>query len=389
MQKKWVILGESGKTLVKDGISMGVAHLNAIDAAAPKDLRDGQQALGIGRWTMSNYQVVIIAEAGVNHNGDMANAKKLIEVAATAGADFVKFQSFKAESLATSYAPKAEYQKQDTGSNNQSQLEMLRSLELSKEQHIELIKHCQNVGIKFLSTGFDSASLDMLFELGMRLFKVPSGELTNLPYLEHVAKFQCPVYLSTGMATLEEVKWAVEALASAGLPRQKISVLHCTTAYPTPIDQANLRAIDTLHQELGLSVGYSDHTTGIQASLAAVALGATIIEKHFTLSKDQEGPDHRSSLEPDELIALVKGIKEVFDSLGSGVKSPQDCELGNIGIARKSIVASREIQIGEEFTSHNVTTKRPGTGVSPIHWHEVLGGRAIRHFGPDEMISLE
>jgi N-acetylneuraminate synthase len=338
---------------------------------------------------MSQDKVVIIAEAGVNHNGDMVNAKRLIEVAANAGADFVKFQTFKAESLATSDAPKAEYQIEASASNGQSQLEMLQSLELSKEQHLELIKHCEVVGIKFLSTGFDLASLDMLFELGIRLFKVPSGELTNLPYLEHMAKFQCPVYLSTGMATLEEVKWAVEAFVSAGLPRQKISVLHCTTAYPTPIDQANLRAINTLHKELGLPVGYSDHTNGVQASFAAVALGATIIEKHFTLSKEQEGPDHRASLEPEELVNLVRGIRQVSSSLGSGVKSPQDCELGNISMARKSIVASREIEIGEEFTAYNVTTKRPGTGISPVHWHEVLGKRATRHFKYDDEISLE
>jgi N-acetylneuraminate synthase len=338
---------------------------------------------------MSTEQVVIIAEAGVNHNGDMASARKLIEVAANAGADFVKFQTFKAESLATADAPKAEYQKQATASTNQSQLEMLRSLELSNGQHMELIEHCQKVGIKFLSTGFDIASLDMLFKLGIRLFKVPSGELTNLPYLEHMAKFQCSVYLSTGMATLEEVKWAVEALVSAGLPRQKISVLHCTTAYPTPIDQANLKAISTLHEELGLPVGYSDHTTGLQASFSAVALGATIIEKHFTLSKEQEGPDHRASLEPDELNELVRGIREITSALGTGIKAPQESELANIPIARKSIVASKMIEAGEKFTEDNLTTKRPGTGISPTKWHEVIGKTAPRNFNADEMISLE
>ncbi len=338
---------------------------------------------------MTGNQVVIIAEAGVNHNGNITTAKKLIEVAADSGADFVKFQTFKAESLATSSAPKAEYQKQAAGSERESQLDMLRSLELSNGQHLEIIGHCQKVGIKFLSTGFDLASLDMLFELGVRLFKVPSGELTNLPYLEHMAKFQCPVYLSTGMATLEEIKWAVETLVSAGLPRQKISVLHCTTAYPTPIDQANLRAISTLHEELGLPVGYSDHTTGLQASFTAVALGATIIEKHFTLSREQEGPDHRASLEPEELNSLVSGIRQVSNSLGSGIKIPQDCEIGNISIARKSIVASRPIAVGEEFTVENLTTKRPGTGLSPIHWYKVLGERATKDFGFDEMISID
>jgi N,N'-diacetyllegionaminate synthase len=334
-------------------------------------------------------RVVIIAEAGVNHNGDMATAKKLIDVAAAAGAAFVKFQTFKAETLATTDAPKADYQKQAKGAADQTQLEMLRSLELSKEQHVELMNHCEANKISFLSTGFDTASLDLLFELGVRLFKVPSGELTNLPYLEHMAGFQCPVYLSTGMATLEEIKWAVDILVSAGLARGKISVLHCTTAYPTPITQANLSAITTLQNELQLPIGYSDHTTGITASIAAVALGATVIEKHFTLSRDQEGPDHNASLEPDELISLVNGIREVSSALGTGEKIPQDCELENIPVARKSIVARKHIGAGEEFTVENLTTKRPGTGISPIHWHEVLGTKANRSYSLDEMISFE
>jgi N,N'-diacetyllegionaminate synthase len=310
-------------------------------------------------------------------------------VAADSGADYVKFQTFKAETLATSDAPKAEYQKNGKGFADQSQLEMLRSLELSKEQHINLIKHCELSGIKFLSTGFDTTSLDMLFELGVRLFKVPSGEMTNLPYLEHMARFKCPIYISTGMATLDEVKWAVEALVSAGLERKMISVLHCTTAYPTPIEQANLKAITTLQQELSLPVGYSDHTTGLTASLSAVALGATIIEKHFTISREQEGPDHRASLEPDELASLVSGIREVTSSLGTGVKSPQECEIENIPIARKSIVASRAIAAGEVFTECNLTTKRPGSGISPISWYELLGKRASRNFRSDEMITFE
>ena len=266
---------------------------------------------------------------------------------------------------------------------------MLRSLELSKEQHLELMAHSEVSAIKFLSTGFDTSSLDMLFELGVRLFKVPSGELTNLPYLEHMARFKCPVYLSTGMATIDEVKWAVGILISAGLEKEKISVLHCTTAYPTPVEQANLKAITTLQQELRLPVGYSDHTTGLTAALSAVALGATIIEKHFTLSREQEGPDHRASLEPDELASLVSGIREVSTSLGTGVKSPQACELENIPIARKSIVASRAIEVGEEFTEDNLTTKRPGSGISPTRWYELLGKRATRNFSPDEMITVE
>ena len=334
-------------------------------------------------------RVVIIAEAGVNHNGDIATAKKLIEVAAAAGADYVKFQTFKAETLVTANAPKADYQKQANGASDQTQLEMLTSLELSKEHHIELMKHCRANQINFLSTGFDTASLDLLFELGVRLFKVPSGELTNLPYLEHIAEFQCHVYLSTGMATLEEIKWAVEVLVAAGLPREKISVLHCTTAYPTPTSQANLSAIRTLQKELQLPIGYSDHTTGITASIAAVALGATVIEKHFTLSRDQEGPDHKASLESEELISLVNSIREVSSLLGTGEKIPQDCELENIPVARKSIVASKSIAAGEEFTIENLTTKRPGTGISPIHWHEVLGTKANRSYSVDEMISFD
>jgi N,N'-diacetyllegionaminate synthase len=334
-------------------------------------------------------RVIFIAEAGVNHNGDIETAKRLIEVAAASGADYVKFQTFTAETLATSEAPKANYQKRATASINQSQLEMLRALELSSAQHLELIGHCEASGVRFLSTAFDIASLNLLFELGVRLFKVPSGELTNLPYLEHMAGFKCPVYLSTGMATLDEIKWAVQALVSAGLEREKISVLHCTTAYPTPIEQANLRAISTLQHELALPVGYSDHTTGLTASLAAVAIGATIIEKHFTLSRDQAGPDHKASLEPEELVSLVAGIREVASALGTGIKNPQASEIENIPIARKSIVATRAIAIGEEFSLENLTTKRPGTGISPIHWHEVLGRRATKSFNADEMISLE
>jgi N,N'-diacetyllegionaminate synthase len=334
-------------------------------------------------------EVLVIAEAGVNHNGDLETAKKLVEVAARAGADYVKFQTFSAETLATADAPQAEYQRRSNPIGTANQLEMLRKLELSKEDHIELIKHCEKHGIRFLSTGFDVGSLDLLFSLGVRLFKIPSGELTNYPYLVHVASLKCPVILSTGMATIPEIRWALETLVSAGQSRQSISILHCTTSYPTPMAQANLLAIQTLRTEFDLQVGYSDHTLGLEASIAAVALGAKIIEKHFTLSRDQHGPDHAASLEPLELESLVRSIRETSASLGDGMKVPQDCELENIAVARKSIVASRDIQKGDMFTKENLTTKRPGNGISPMRWKEIIGTRARRAFRSDEMINLE
>ena len=334
-------------------------------------------------------EVLVIAEAGVNHNGDLETAKKLVEVAASAGADYVKFQTFSAETLATADAPQAEYQRRSNPIGTANQLEMLRKLELSKEEHIELIKHCEKRGIRFLSTGFDVGSLDLLFSLGVRLFKIPSGELTNFPYLEHVASLQCPVILSTGMATIPEIRWALETLVAAGQSLQTISILHCTTSYPTPMAQANLLAIQTLRREFDLQVGYSDHTLGLEASIAAVALGAKIIEKHFTLNRDQPGPDHAASLEPLELESLVRSIRETSASLGDGIKVPQDCELENIAVARKSIVASQDIQKGDMLTEENLTTKRPGNGISPMRWKEVIGTRARRAFRSDEMINLE
>jgi N,N'-diacetyllegionaminate synthase len=333
--------------------------------------------------------VLVIAEAGVNHNGNLETAKKLVEVAAKAGADYVKFQTFSAETLATANAPQAEYQRRSELTGTVNQLEMLRKLELSKEDHVELIKHCEKHEIRFLSTGFDVGSIDILFSLGVRLFKIPSGELTNFPYLAHVGSLQCPVILSTGMATIPEIRWALETLVAAGQSRQSISILHCTTSYPTPISQANLLAIQTLRREFHLEVGYSDHTLGLEASIAAVALGAKIIEKHFTLSRDQPGPDHAASLEPLELESLVRSIKETSASLGDGIKVPQDCELENIAVARKSIVASEDISKGDLFTEENLTTKRPGYGISPMLWKEVIGTRAIRAFRIDEMITLE
>jgi N,N'-diacetyllegionaminate synthase len=334
-------------------------------------------------------RVVVIAEAGVNHNGDLDTAKALIDVAVKAGADFVKFQTFTADTLATPDAPTARYQKKAMENSQDTQKSMLSKLELSESQHIELKTYAEAKGISFLSTGFDIASIDLLYRLGIRLFKIPSGELTNLPFLEHIASLGCPVYLSTGMATLEEVRWAVDSLVQAGQDREKISILHCTTSYPTPLDQANLLAIKTLSSELGLTVGYSDHTLGTEASIAAVALGALIIEKHFTLSRDQAGPDHKASLEPDELESLINSIRALENSWGDGIKAPQDCELENIPIARKSIVARKSIARGELFSPENLTTKRPGTGLSPIHWQEVIGRRAMRDFMPEEGIEIE
>lgn len=333
--------------------------------------------------------VIVIAEAGVNHNGDLETAKKLVEVAAKASADYVKFQTFSAETLATADAPQAEYQRRSNPIEAVTQLEMLRKLELSNEEHVELIRHSDKHGIRFLSTGFDVKSLDLLFSLGVRLFKIPSGELTNFPYLAHVASLGCPVILSTGMATIPEIRWAVDTLVDAGQSRQSISILHCTTSYPTPMAQANLLAIQTLRREFDLQVGYSDHTLGLEASIAAVALGAKIVEKHFTLSRDQAGPDHAASLEPIELESLVRSIREISVSLGDGIKVPQDCEVENIAAARKSIVASRDIRKDEIFTEENITTKRPGTGISPMRWKEVIGTSAVRAFRNDEMISLE
>jgi N-acetylneuraminate synthase len=339
--------------------------------------------------SQQSNDVLVIAEAGVNHNGDLETAKKLVEVAAKAGADYVKFQTFSAETLATAEAPQAEYQRRSNPVGAVNQLEMLRKLELSNEEHVELIGHSEKHGIRFLSTGFDVGSLDLLFSLGVRLFKIPSGELTNYPYLAHVASLQCPVILSTGMATIPEIRWALETLVAAGQSRQSISILHCTTSYPTPMAQANLLAIQTLRRDFDLQVGYSDHTLGLEASIAAVALGATIIEKHFTLSRAQPGPDHAASLEPIELESLVRSIRETSASLGDGIKVPQDCELENIAVARKSIVASQDIQKGDMLTEENLTTKRPGNGISPMRWKEVIGTRARRAFRSDEMITLD
>lgn len=330
---------------------------------------------------------LIIAEAGVNHNGDLALARRLVEVAADAGADLVKFQTFSADRLAARCAPKADYQVQATG-QGEGQLEMLRRLELSREMHSELIMHCQSHGIGFLSTGFDIESIDLLLGLGQTLFKIPSGEITNLPYLRHIARQGKEVILSTGMATLAEVEAAVLALERGGISRAAMTLLHCTTEYPTPMAEVNLRAMVTLRDTFGTRVGYSDHTAGIEVAIAAVALGATVIEKHFTVDRSLPGPDHQASLEPQELKAMVLAIRNIEQALGDGAKRPKASELRNREIARKSIVAARRIRAGELFSNENLTAKRPGNGLSPMLWDDLIGQPAAREYQPDEMIQL-
>lgn len=332
-------------------------------------------------------KTLIIAEAGVNHNGDLAMAKRLVDVAATAGADLVKFQTFSADRLVTRQTPKAAYQTATTA-QGESQHAMIRRLELTRPMHETLIAHCQAQGIGFLSTGFDLESLDLLVILGLELFKIPSGEITNLPYLRQIGTYGKPIILSTGMATLGEIEAALEVLETAGTPRTTITVLHCNTEYPTPMADVNLRAMVTMGEALGVAVGYSDHTLGIEVPIAAVTLGATVIEKHFTLDRALPGPDHRASLEPDELKAMVTAIRNIEQALGDGRKRPSPSELKNKPIARKSIVAACEIKTGESFTPDNLTIKRPGTGISPMDWDHVLGRQAPRAFSPDELIEI-
>tara|TARA_R110002096_G_scaffold47309_3_gene126260 strand:+ start:1361 stop:2362 length:1002 start_codon:yes stop_codon:yes gene_type:complete len=331
--------------------------------------------------------VLVIAEAGVNHNGSLELAKSLIDAAAEAGADFVKFQTFKAKSLVTNSAPKAEYQVKNAGAD-ESQFEMIRRLELSEQMHEELWDYCEKKNIGFLSTGFDTSSVDYLKSLGIDLFKVPSGELTNLPFLRHIGALNRNVILSTGMACLGEIEQAIDAVEKAGTPRNKITVLHCTTEYPTPMEDVNLRAMQNIGAALGVRVGYSDHTPGVEVPIAAVALGATLIEKHFTLDRTLPGPDHLASLEPDELKAMVAGIRNIEIALGDGIKRPSASELKNKPIARKSLVAAKNIQVGELFSPDNLTAKRPGTGLSPMRWDEVVGRPAPRGFSEDELIEL-
>ena len=334
-------------------------------------------------------RVIIIAEAGVNHNGDINKAKQLIDKAVEASVDYIKFQTFKTELCISKNAVKADYQIENTQNSSESQLEMVKKLELSFDQFVELEKYCNQKNIKFLSTGFDSESLTFLAQLGVTIAKVPSGEITNLPYLRQVASLFPEVILSTGMATIDEIKDTVKVLTDNGVSKDKITILHCNTEYPTPMEDVNLRAMLHIQRELGLPIGYSDHTLGIEVPIAAVALGATVIEKHFTLDKTLPGPDHKASLEPNELKAMVSAIRNIEKAIGgSGLKEVSKSEEKNKPIARKSIVASTDIKKGDIFTPENLTVKRPGTGISPMQWDEVIEKEAKRDFQEDELIEL-
>lgn len=336
---------------------------------------------------MLQKHVIIIAEAGVNHNGNMENAFHLIDVAAEAGVDYIKFQTFKAERLVSFSAKKADYQIQNTGNSEESQLQMLKKLELSIEQHQELIEYCIKKNIQFFSTAFDIDSLEYLHEIGLQIVKIPSGEITNLPYLRKAASLFKKVILSTGMATLDEIKKAFNVFIKAGIRKENITILHCNTEYPTPYEDVNLKAMLHIQKVFGTRVGYSDHTLGIEVPIAAVALGALVIEKHFTLDKNMEGPDHKASLEPKELNLMVSAIRNIERAIsGSGTKEVTKSEKKNISIARKSIIAKQTIKKGEIFTEDNITTKRPGTGISPMKWDEVIGKTATKDFEADEMI---
>jgi len=330
---------------------------------------------------------LIIAEAGVNHNGDLKLGKRLIDAAAQAGADLVKFQTFNAQRLATLYAPKAQYQTETT-ERSQSQLDMLSKLELTPQLHKALLAHCQKKAIGFFSTGFDIESVEYLAGLGLNRLKIPSGEITNLPYLRRVGSLGRPVILSTGMATLGEIESAIEILEKAGIKRSQITVLHCNTEYPTPMSDVNLKAMCTIREAFEVAVGYSDHTSGIEVPIAAVALGATVIEKHLTLDRNLLGPDHKASLEPDEFAAMVRAIRNIEAAMGDGIKRPSPSEEKNRLVVRKSLVAARPIRAGETFTEENVTVKRPGTGISPIRWDELIGRSAPRAFAADELIEI-
>ncbi len=332
-------------------------------------------------------KVFIIAEAGVNHNGSVKLALELVTVAADAGADAVKFQTFKAENVISAHAPKAAYQEETTG-KEESQLEMAKKLQLNSAEHEELIKHCQARGIMFMSAPFDLESIDLLCELGLEVIKIPSGEITNLPYLRKIGALGKRIIMSTGMADLKEIDDALNILLQSGTDRTDITILHCNTEYPSPFEDVNLSAMLTIKDAMNVDVGYSDHTLGIEVPIAAAALGAKVIEKHFTLDKGMAGPDHKASLEPDELKAMVQAIRNVEKIFGDGVKKPSASELSNKQIARKSIVAKKNIKEGETFSLDNITAKRPGSGISPMEWDNVIGKIAKRDFQEDEIVEV-
>lgn len=339
------------------------------------------------RWWDILDKVFIIAEAGVNHNGCMETARKLIDVASEAGVDAVKFQTFKAEKLVTKHAEKAKYQIENTDNdNNGSQFEMIKKFELDYDKHQELKSYSESKNIIFLSSPFDLESIDLLDNLGMDIFKIPSGEITNVPYLKKIGALKKKVILSTGMATIGEIEFALNILRENGT--EDITVLHCNTEYPTPMKDVNLMAMNTIKDAFKIDVGYSDHTLGIEVPIAAVALGAKVIEKHFTLDKTMEGPDHKASLEPDELREMVKSIRNIELAIGNGIKEPSLSERKNIKIARKSIVAKKSIKQGERFTEENLEIKRPGSGISPLLWDYILGRIAKKDFKKDELIEI-
>jgi len=329
--------------------------------------------------------VFIIAEAGVNHNGSIKLAKRLIDVASDAGADAVKFQTFKAENLVSKNAQKAEYQKQTTDIS-ESQFDMIKKLELDLDTHKELMAYCEEKEIMFLSTPFDHDSIELLNDLGLEIFKIPSGEITNLPYLRHIGKLNKKVILSTGMADMGEIEEALDILITAGSIKENIIVLHANTMYPTPMEDVNLKAMNTIGNTFDVAYGYSDHTLGIEVDIAAVAMGAIVIEKHFTLDKTMRGPDHKASLEPEELKAMVQAIRNIELALGSVIKKPSKSEKPNMVIARKSIVAKQVIKEGELFSKENLAIKRPGNGMSPMRWDEIVGTKAPKNYKEDELI---
>lgn len=337
--------------------------------------------------SLIHSSIFIIAEAGVNHNGSIDTAKRLIDTSIDAGADAVKFQTFKAEKIVSRYAPKAEYQKKTTD-KEESQLEMVKKLELDINAHKQLIHYCKEKNIIFLSTPFDLESIDLLNEFGLEIFKIPSGEITNLPYLKKIGGLKKKIILSTGIADMGEIEDALDVLTEGGTRKEDIIILHCNTEYPTPFEDVNLLAMLSIRDAFKVSVGYSDHTPGIEIPIAAVALGATVIEKHFTLDKNMEGPDHKASLEPHELKEMVRAIRNVEKAMGDGIKKPSASEIKNKPIVRKSIVAAKEIKKGEVLSEETLAVKRPGNGISSLEWDKVIGRRAMRDFKKDEMIEI-
>jgi len=332
--------------------------------------------------------VLIIAEAGVNHNGSIKIAKQLIDEAVNAGVDIIKFQTFNAEKLVSKSAKRAEYQRKNIGDGNDSQYDMLKKLELSKENHEELITYCKEKGIRFWSTAFDFESIDYLHSLKLGLWKIPSGEITNYPFIRKISSYNEPIIMSTGMCEEKDIQNAIDVLIKYGIKKEQITLLHCNTQYPTPYQDVNLKAMISIKETFDLPIGYSDHTLGIEVPIAAVAMGATVIEKHFTLDRNLPGPDHKASLEPVELKAMVSAIRHIEQALGDGIKKVSDSERGNISVARKSIVAACSIKKGELLTENNLTVKRPGTGLSPMLWENVIGTTAIKDYEEEDLIQL-